>query len=114
LTGTAVETTSYADDLTPGGQIWSSGWTSGTSCCSTNCLFRSFIKRLSNAIFEWSAEDLEQAKRLGLMTQHMMETPTWEDIVRWMSTSPSLKIFTHEPHSRHNGSHQSKKPGKLF
>jgi len=30
-TETAVETTNYADGSTPG-HIWSSGWTSGTSC----------------------------------------------------------------------------------
>jgi len=60
--------------------------------CSTDShiLYSTFMKRLSKAIFEWSAEDLEalrQAKRLELMTQHMMEAPTREDIVRWMTKS---------------------------
>jgi len=46
--------------------------------CSTDShiLYSTFMKRLSKAIFEWSAEDLEalrQAKRLELMTQHMIE-----------------------------------------
>ncbi|KAH3826018.1 hypothetical protein DPMN_127907 [Dreissena polymorpha] len=57
--------------------------------CSTDAhiLYPVFMSRLSKAIFEWSAEDLDmlrEAKRLELITRHVTD-PTRDDIVRWLT-----------------------------